>query len=445
MQIFLSHSSQQKPLVREIRKGLPHHLGAWIDEEQLLFGDEIAATLEQTIKADTDYVLLFIDSGAAASPWVRRELQWALDSERRSGRTILLPIALDESAVPRMNNPALESRKYLVLQDFRESSVRALAESIASELFALVCRDVHRAKNPGSVGALAVIAGADELVRHHAELVQKAVFPHRRSNPIDQETLRRVLNSQVEMPLEATEFASLLSTVVQRNLVPGLHFDGDELFVVEEHASWKSAMQRQKKELIAKRLGGLVRNGASVFIDAGSTSEQLVQIICRRIETRAITRLTIATTSINIADMISDCCVKMGFDDDFSAVRLFVPGGQIRPGTQAIIPLAEEQRGQIAQIADVVGGFDLAVLGVNGVEAHAGFTTHEPTEALNKIQMIEAAKRAVIAGDSSKVGITLECSFASFEDGVAYVVDNDPANTALQELAARFPEKVLFA
>jgi len=445
MQIFFSHSSQQKPLVREVRKGLPHHLGAWIDEEKLLFGDEIAATLEQTIKTDTDYVLLFIDSGAVASPWVQREFQWALDTERRLGRTIVLPIALDESAVPRMNSAALEARKYLVLQDFRESSVKALADAITSELFAMVCRDVHRAKTSASAGALAIINGADQVIRDHAELIQKAVFPHRRSNPIDHETLRRVLNSQVDIPLDAADFASLLSTVVQRNLVPGLHFDGDELFVVEEHSSWKSALQRQKKELIAKRLAGLVRNGASVFIDAGSTSEQLVQIICRRIETRAITRLTVATTSISIADMISDCCVKMGFDDDFSAVKLFVPGGQVRPGTQAIIPLAEEQRSQIDQIADVVGGFDLAVLGVNGVDIRAGFTTHEPTEALNKIQMIASAKRALIAGDSSKVGISLECAFASFEDEVSYVVDNDPANDLLQELASRFSDKLIFA
>jgi len=135
MQIFLSHSSQQKPRVREIRKGLPPHLDAWIDEEQLLFGDEIAATLEQTTKTETNYVLLFLDSAAATSPWVRRELERAFDSERRLGRTILLPIALDESAVPRMNNPALDSRKYLVLQDFRETSVTTLAESIAPELF----------------------------------------------------------------------------------------------------------------------------------------------------------------------------------------------------------------------------------------------------------------------------------------------------------------------
>jgi hypothetical protein len=39
MQIFLSHSSRQKPLVREVMRNLPEYLGLWIDEQKLLFGD----------------------------------------------------------------------------------------------------------------------------------------------------------------------------------------------------------------------------------------------------------------------------------------------------------------------------------------------------------------------------------------------------------------------
>jgi hypothetical protein len=60
MQIFLSHSSRQKPLVREIKNGLPEHLGSWLDEEKLLFGDSIPQSIESVIKSDTDYVLMFI-------------------------------------------------------------------------------------------------------------------------------------------------------------------------------------------------------------------------------------------------------------------------------------------------------------------------------------------------------------------------------------------------
>jgi hypothetical protein len=57
-------------LVREIKNGLPEHLGSWLDEEKLLFGDSIPQSIESVIKSDTDYVLMFIDEHAAASHWV---------------------------------------------------------------------------------------------------------------------------------------------------------------------------------------------------------------------------------------------------------------------------------------------------------------------------------------------------------------------------------------
>lgn len=61
MRIFLSHSSRQKPLVREVKKYLPEHINEWIDEKDLLVGDEI--------DADADFVILFIDSYAVESAW----------------------------------------------------------------------------------------------------------------------------------------------------------------------------------------------------------------------------------------------------------------------------------------------------------------------------------------------------------------------------------------
>jgi hypothetical protein len=114
MQIFLSHSSKQKPLVREIRRQLPEYLGAWIDEEKLLFGENIVSSLSSAISSETDYVLLFIDEYAVASKWVDKEITWALEAEKSQCRTILLPIVLDEKALTSLDNVGIQSRKYLV-------------------------------------------------------------------------------------------------------------------------------------------------------------------------------------------------------------------------------------------------------------------------------------------------------------------------------------------
>lgn len=447
MQIFLSHSSRQKPLVREIRKHLPDHLGSWLDEERLLFGDRITGTIESTIREETDYVLLFVDEHAIASSWVQKELDWTLRTEVERDRTILLPVVIDADVTPQLATLKLHDRKYLSLKDFSELSVRALSEGISSELFALVCRDVHRLRHPQrSKTSLDVLADAEALLRAQAAAIQKAVFPHREQNPISREKLREVVATYDPALTGSQDFNAVLDAVVQRNMVPGLSYDGYEAYVIEEHASWKSELQRQKKEKVARKAAIGIKNGVKLFLDAGSTTEEIVRILCRRIETRALTKLTVATTSVNIADMLSDCCVKMGFDDDFSAVRLFIPGGQIRPCTQAIVPLERGQNTrQILELAEHVGGFDMALVGVNGVHADGGFTTHDPSEAGSKAAILAAASTRAIVGDSTKIGLQLECKFAGFEDELTLVVDDDPESEPLQALLERHCAKILLA
>lgn len=443
MQIFLSHSSKQKPLVREIKKNLPEHLDAWIDEERLLIGDNLRVSLETVIKTDTDYLLIFLDDDASESAWVRDELRWALQAEKTSDRTIVLPVLLDDAFPDAIDDVELQNRKYLKLKDFHESSVRALAESITSELFALVCRDMQRLRRPKPPDALATISNADALVQQQAAIIQKAVFPHRRGNPVGVDTLRGVIAELSEYKFDEQEFERILKIVAQRNLIPGLVYDGFEIYLQEEHASWKAEIEHKNKLRIGRRVAGMIENGMRVLIDAGSTTEEVVKILCTRIENRALTRISIATTSVNIADMISDCCVKMGFDDDFSAVRLFIPGGQIRPSTQAIVSSPEESRRQLNALRELVGGFDLGIVGVNGVEIAGGFTTHANSEADNKRSILQLTDARLIVGDSSKVGLRLESAFATFDDDVRFVVDGDPQNERLLAMADRYGDKLL--
>jgi len=425
MHIFLSHSSKQKPLVREIKHHLPEYLGSWIDEDKLLFGDNVSDSIEASIRSDMDYVLLFIDEHAAQSPWVTKELAWTLQTEKITGRTILLPIVIDEHALRSIGNIELQNRKHLRLRDFLESSVRALADSIASELFALVCRDMDRLRAPKPKSASATISEADSLLKAQATLIQKAVFPHRRENPISRETLRTVVNSQTPNQIEEADFEALLSVVAGRNMIPGLLYDGFELFLVEEHASWKAEIQHSKKERIGRRATSLIQNGMRIILDAGSTVEEIARVLCKRLETRSLTSITIATTSINIADMISGCCVRMGFDDDFSAVRLFVPGGRVRPNTQAIVPTSERDAGQLGRLSVELGKFSLAFVGVNGIGMDGTFTTHGNAEAINKKDILAAALESIVVGDSSKLGLSLECNFGELSDGTRLIIDDD--------------------
>jgi DeoR/GlpR family transcriptional regulator of sugar metabolism len=444
MQIFLSHSSRQKPLVREVRKNLPEHLATWIDEQKLLFGDSVTQSIESAIRSETDYVLLFIDDYAVHSAWVQKEVKWTLKAEKALNRTILLPIVIDE-AVLKGNTFPFKDRKYLVLKDYVESSVRALSENITSELFALVCRDMYRLRNPSSKTPFSTIADAEAMLRGQATLIEKAVFPHRKANPISKQKLLEVVKAIANSDMQEEQFDAILSAIVQRNLIPGLIYDGFEAFLQEEHSRWKAEIEHAKKERIGKKAASYVQSGMKVFLDAGSTTEEIVRVICTKIENRAINKITIATTSVNIADMFSDCCVKMGFDDDFSAVRLFIPGGQIRPSTQAIVPAFGAGPRHIIALSEALGGFDVGILGVNGIDVDAGFSTHQNSEALNKADIITVSKKRIIVGDSSKVGLILDCRFADFSDDLQFVMDDDPGNERLRPLLARYSEKIILA
>lgn len=445
MQIFLSHSSKQKPLVREIKKALPDHIVSWIDEERLIFGDDFPKVLEETIRRETDYLLLFVDVSALASTWVRREVEWALQAEKDFQRTILLPILIEDSAVDHLSDIGLDNRKHLRLLDFQESSVKLLASSITSELFASLCRDMNELRKPRPKSLVATIQSADDLVNQYANAIRSLVFPHREINPLTKgELARRLRETNLKLPSEQ-DLDQILSKIVLANYIPGLVYDGYDLFLREEHARWKSGVQAAQKEAIARKAVSYIKNRMSVFLDAGSTTEEMAKIICKKVEMRAISQLTIITCSVNIADMLSDCCVQMGFDDNYSALEIYIPGGRIRPNTQAVVPAYGTDRRSIPLLTAALHGYDLGFVGMNGVSVENGFTTHDNKELVNKKDILSGARKKFIIGDSSKAGLALECAIASFDDDITFITNKDDDNATLTELSATYPNLIVWA
>ena len=98
MKIFLSHSTKHKPLVREIKSYLPEHLNLWLDEKELLIGDDISASIQETIQTDTDFLVFFIDNNSIVSDWVLKEINWALQKEEEVKRKFVLPLVLEKEA-----------------------------------------------------------------------------------------------------------------------------------------------------------------------------------------------------------------------------------------------------------------------------------------------------------------------------------------------------------
>ena len=98
-------------------------------------------------------------------------------------------------------------------------------------------------------------------------------------------------------------------------------------------------------------------------------------------------RLTVVTNALNIA---SELAVRPN-------LKLVVTGGTARPESYELVgPLAERSLAGLR--------LDLVVIGVDGIDAAAGCTTHHEMEAHTDLALIERAAHVIVVADASKIG-----------------------------------------
>ena len=144
---------------------------------------------------------------------------------------------------------------------------------------------------------------------------------------------------------------------------------------------YRSSRRREDKLRIAEAALAHVRDGMSVAVTGGTTTTEVARALVRRED------LTIVTNAINIA---AELAVR-------SNIRLVVTGGVARSASFELVgPLAE-------LVLDHVH-VDIAFVGVDGIAARAGLTTHHEIEAHTNRVMLERAGRVVAVADSTKLG-----------------------------------------
>lgn len=146
---------------------------------------------------------------------------------------------------------------------------------------------------------------------------------------------------------------------------------------------YRGARFGEEKRRIAGAAAERVAEGMVVGLTGGTTTTEVARTLSDR------RRLTIVTNSLSIA---AELTVRPN-------LKLVVTGGVARPESYELIgPLAE---------ASLTGlNLDLAIIGVDGISALAGLTTHHEAEAYTNRALIERARRALVVADSSKIGQT---------------------------------------
>jgi DeoR family transcriptional regulator, aga operon transcriptional repressor len=145
---------------------------------------------------------------------------------------------------------------------------------------------------------------------------------------------------------------------------------------------YRGGQRYDAKRAIALRVAQLLPTEVgSVGINGGSTTTEVARAIASRPDLRVV------TSALNIA---SELAVR-------SNIELVVCGGSVRNESYELVgPLAEMTLANI--------NVDVAIVGVDGVDNVAGFTTHHEVEAHTNRALLRAAERVIVVADSSKIG-----------------------------------------
>ncbi len=94
---FISYSQTDGAFARKLYSALERNgVRCWLDEKQLVPGDDIAQQIERGIRL-YDKTLLCVSRSSLNSFWVEQEIQSSLRKEKDTGKQVLIPLLLDTS------------------------------------------------------------------------------------------------------------------------------------------------------------------------------------------------------------------------------------------------------------------------------------------------------------------------------------------------------------
>lgn len=120
MKVFLSHASEDKPLVEQVHLRLSTrfpNLSSWLDKYEILGGDDLIEVIHKGI-SEADKFLIFLSPNSIDKPWVRAELRKALSDEIKGIKPeFIVPIKV--GSIPSFP-PFLESKFYIDIENKTE-------------------------------------------------------------------------------------------------------------------------------------------------------------------------------------------------------------------------------------------------------------------------------------------------------------------------------------
>lgn len=161
----------------------------------------------------------------------------------------------------------------------------------------------------------------------------------------------------------------------------------------DDEISDRRIIHMEEKKLIAEYAASLIKKDDFVYIDAGTTTEFIIDFIK---ESNAV----YVTNAVNHACRLA----HMGCE-------VYLVGGKLKSATEAIVGA------ETIEMLSVYN-FTIGFWGVNGISKRTGFTTPERLEAGVKHTSFLNCKKRYIVADSSKFDLISPVKFADFKDAI---------------------------
>ena len=162
---------------------------------------------------------------------------------------------------------------------------------------------------------------------------------------------------------------------------------------VEKNVEEKASICTEEKMTIAKYAAELIENGDFVFLDAGTTTEKMIDYL-------NVKDVTFVTNGFIHAKKLA----RKGY-------KVFITGGEIKASTEAIV-------GAECVLTLKNYNFTKCFMGTNGISLTAGFTTPDVNEARVKSAAIESSREVYVLADHSKFDEVSSATFAGLGKAV---------------------------
>jgi len=233
---------------------------------------------------------------------------------------------------------------------------------------------------------------------------------------------RLAADGRVTVPELADEFGVSLATLRRdlqlledQRLIGRTHGGATALDVdYEIPMRYRTNQQRDQKQSIARLAVSRIPLGAVVGLTGGTTTTE----VARQLTVRD--QLTVVTNALNIA---AELAIR-------PKVKVLVPGGVARPRSYELVGAWGENALRAINIA-------IAVVGVDGIDADGGLTTHDEVEAQTNAALVARARQVLVVADGSKIGRVHLARIAGIDSVDELITDPTADPDAIDRLRAR--------